>query len=231
MQNARPSRSQVFDASSASGVDAFAPRAIIASAAIADVDNDGANEIVISTDETYASPSPAPGVGGSGRAYVIRANGTIAPGWPVKPTSINPNAVPLVAQGVVTSPVVADVSGNGTKQIALGVFLGDATIYNADGTTAHTLQGTFGGTGAGSDTNETTPEGGLPRSSDHRATSTSRRARSRTSTASGSSTTSPARSGTASSAPPPARGRPSSSIISSRPGTPARARWSPPSRA
>src|SRR6266404_2759975 len=40
-------------------------------------------------------------------------------------------------------------SGNGTKQIALGVFLGDATIYNADGTTAHTLQGTFGGTGAG----------------------------------------------------------------------------------
>src|SRR5207253_1410032 len=70
---------QVFDASSASGVDAFAPRAIIASAAIADVDNDGANEIVISTDETYASPSPAPGVGGSGRAYVIEANGTIAP--------------------------------------------------------------------------------------------------------------------------------------------------------
>src|SRR5206468_1776360 len=97
---------QVFDASSASGVDAFAPRAIIASAAIADVDNDGANEIVISTDETYASPSPAPGVGGSGRAYVIKANGTIAPGWPVKPTSINPNAVPLVAQGVF-----ADIHG------------------------------------------------------------------------------------------------------------------------
>src|SRR5437667_6018678 len=156
----------VFDPSSASGVDAFAPRAIIASAAIADVDNDGANEIVISTDETYASPSPAPGVGGSGRAYVIKANGTTASGWPVKPTSINPNAVPLVAQGVVTSPVVADLSGNGTKQIALGVFLGDATIYNADGTTMQTLQGTFGATGAGSDMDETTPEGGLPRSSD-----------------------------------------------------------------
>jgi hypothetical protein len=156
----------VFDPSSASGVDAFAPRAIIASAAIADVDNDGANEIVISTDETYAAPSPAPGVGGSGRAYVIKANGTIASGWPVKPTSINPNAVPLVAQGVVTSPVVADVSGNGTKQIALGVFLGDATIYNADGSTAHTLQGTFGATGAGSDMDETTPEGGLPRAAD-----------------------------------------------------------------
>ncbi|HEX9504968.1 MAG TPA: S8 family serine peptidase, partial [Acidimicrobiia bacterium] len=157
---------QVFDPSSASGVDAFAPRAIIASAAIADVDNDGANEIVISTDETYASPSPAPGVGGSGRAYVIKADGTIASGWPVKPTSINPNAVPLVAQGVVTSPVVAALNGSGPKQIALGVFLGDATIYNADGTTAQTLQGTFGGTGAGSDMDETTPEGGLPRSSD-----------------------------------------------------------------
>src|SRR5439155_491880 len=70
------------------------------------------------------------------------------------------------AQGVVTSPVVADLSGNGTKQIALGVFLGDATIYNADGTTMQTLQGTFGATGAGSDMDETTPEGGLPRSSD-----------------------------------------------------------------
>jgi len=145
-------------------VDAFAPRAIIASAAIADVDHHGANEIVISTDETYSSPSPAPGVGGSGRAYVIKANGTIAPGWPVKPTSINPNAVPLVAQGVVTSPVVADV--NGSTQIALGVFLGDATIYNADGSTAQTLQGTFGATGAGSDQDETTPEGGFPRASD-----------------------------------------------------------------
>src|SRR5439155_22188781 len=74
---------QVFDPSSASGVDAFAPRAIIATAAIADVDNDGANEIVISTDETYASPSPAPGVGGARRANDINSNGTIASGWPV----------------------------------------------------------------------------------------------------------------------------------------------------
>ena len=158
---------QVFDSSSASGVDAFAPRAIISSAAIADVDNDGTNEIVIGTDETYSSPQPPPGgVGGSGRAYVIKPNGTIAPGWPVKPTSINPNAVPLVAQGVVTSPVVADLDGNGTKEIALGCFLGDATIYNADGSTLRTLQGTFGATGAGSDAEETTPEGGLARSSD-----------------------------------------------------------------
>src|SRR5439155_20222258 len=51
---------QVFDPSSASGVDAFAPRAIIASAAIAAVDNDGANETAIRPDETHAPPSPAP---------------------------------------------------------------------------------------------------------------------------------------------------------------------------
>jgi len=28
---------------------------------------------------------------------VVKANGTIASGWPVKPTSLSPSAVPVVA--------------------------------------------------------------------------------------------------------------------------------------
>src|SRR5439155_1630677 len=117
--------------------------AIIGGVAVANLDRDGQQEIVAAADDGkvycwHADATPG-GIGGSGRAYVIKPNGTIAPGWPVKPTSINPNSVPLVAQGVVTSPVVADLDGNGTKEIALGCFLGDATVYNADGSTLRTL--------------------------------------------------------------------------------------------
>src|SRR5207249_6452193 len=99
---------QLFDSSSAAGVNAFAPKAIISSAAIADVDGNGVKDIVVGTNEVYSTPNVS-GIGGSGRAYVVRADGTIAPGWPVKPTSLGPSAVPLVAEGVGTSPVVADI--------------------------------------------------------------------------------------------------------------------------
>jgi hypothetical protein len=161
---------QVFDASSTAGVDAFAPRAIVSSAAIADVDNDGANEIVIGTNETYPSPAPVPvpGLpGGSGRAYLIEANGTIAAGWPVMPTSVAPSAVPVVAEGIPNSPVLADLDGDDMLESALTVFIGDPTIYRANGSTFATMAGApFGATGAGSDMDEVTAEGGLARSSD-----------------------------------------------------------------
>ncbi|TMB58958.1 MAG: hypothetical protein E6J56_01335, partial [Deltaproteobacteria bacterium] len=158
---------QLFDAGSTSGVSAFAPKAIISSAAVADVDGDGVNDIVVGTTESYSSPQPAPGVGGSGRAYLVHANGTIAAGWPVKPTSISPSSVPLVAEGVGTSPILANVGGDTKLEAALTCFLGDAAIYNANGSTFATMQGTpFGATGPGSDLDETTHEGGLARSSD-----------------------------------------------------------------
>jgi subtilisin family serine protease len=143
----------------------FAPKAIASSAAIANVNASGSKEIVVGTNETYSTPSP-PGTGGSGRAYVVRSDGSIAPGWPVKPISISPNPVPLVAEGVGTSPVVANVDGDPQKEIALGVFFGDPTIYNHDGTVFRALTGTFGGTGTGSDEDEATVEGGMPRPAD-----------------------------------------------------------------
>jgi subtilisin family serine protease len=143
----------------------IAPRAIASSAAIANVDASGPKEIVIGTNETYSTPSP-PGAGGSGRAYVVTSDGRVAPGWPVKPTSIAPDPVPLVAEGVGTSPILGNVDGDPQKEIALGVFFGDATIYNHDGTVFRTLPGSFGGTGPGSDQDEATVEGGLPRAAD-----------------------------------------------------------------
>src|SRR5204863_7855307 len=47
---------QLFDAGSTSGVSAFAPKAIISSAAVADVDGDARNDIVVGTTESYSSP-------------------------------------------------------------------------------------------------------------------------------------------------------------------------------
>jgi len=146
----------------------IAPRAIVSTAAIANIDARPGREIVVGTNETYSSPSP-PGTGGSGRAYVVRADGSIAPGWPVKPTSIAPDPVPLVGEGIGTSPVVANVDpADRQKEIALSVFFGDATIYNHNGSVFRTLPGTFGAgaVGAGSDQEEETPEGGGPRPSD-----------------------------------------------------------------
>jgi subtilisin family serine protease len=156
----------LFDASASSGVDPFAPRAILSSAAIADVDGDGHNDIVVGTNETYATPAP-PAMGGSGRAYLVHADGSIAPGWPVKPTSLSPSAVPLVAEGVGTSPVVADLDGDGKLETIITAFIGDPTVYRFDGSTVRTLEGTFGTSGAGShDQDETTPEGGLANPAD-----------------------------------------------------------------
>ena len=148
----------LFDAAAVSGIDQFAPRAIASSAAIADVDGDGTKEIAIGTTEVYG-----PSIGGTGRAYLVRANGTIASGWPVRPTSLQPSAVPLVAEGVGTSPVVADIDGDGMKEVALAPFLGAPIFYRANGSQLVRLVGSpFGSSGAGShDTDETTPEGGL----------------------------------------------------------------------
>lgn len=158
---------QLFDAGSASGVSDIAPRAILSSAAIADVDADGANEIVVGTNETYPSPNYNGTTGGSGRVYLLEANSDIAPGWPVKPTSIAPSAVPLVAEGVGSSPAVGNIDGDPQLEVAIAVFIGDPTIYNHDGSTARTLQGAFGTTGPGShDLDETTPEGGLANPAD-----------------------------------------------------------------
>ena len=151
----------LFDPATA-GPSTIAPRAIVSSAAIADLDGDGTNEIVVGTNETFG-----PTIGGTTRAYAVRADGTLLPGWPIKPGSLQTNAVPLVAEGVGTGPVVVDVDGDGAREVILAPFFGTPTIYRADGSVLAALPGSpFGATGPGSDLDETTPEGGLARASD-----------------------------------------------------------------
>jgi subtilisin family serine protease len=156
---------QIFDASATGGVNATRPEEIISHPLIADIDNDGVQEIVFGTNENYSTPNVG-GVGGSGRVYAYEPDGSLEPGWPVKPESVSPSAVPLVADGVGTSPIAADIDNDGTLEIAIGVFAGDAIVYNHDGTEFRRMSSALGGTGAGSDDEETTPEGGLGKASD-----------------------------------------------------------------
>lgn len=152
----------LFDPSSASGPSDLAPRAIISSAAIADLNGDGVREIVVGTNETYSSPNYQGLTGGSGRVYAIEPDGSYLPGWPVKPTSLSPSGVPLVAEGVGSSPVVADLNGDGKKEVITAAFLGDPTVYSANGQKVREMNDqAFGANGSGAkDSDETTPEGG-----------------------------------------------------------------------
>ncbi|NLE45252.1 MAG: VCBS repeat-containing protein [Chloroflexi bacterium] len=77
------------------------PDTIWSSAALADLDGDGLNEIILGTDSH-------PQYNG-GSVWVFRGNNTIYPGWPVYTTQI-----------IQSSPAVADLNGDGTLEIVVG---------------------------------------------------------------------------------------------------------------
>ncbi|HYC00153.1 MAG TPA: S8 family serine peptidase [Candidatus Limnocylindrales bacterium] len=155
----------IYDPASSSGVSSKRPEYIISVPVVADIDDDGDIEMVFGTNETYGTPNIA-GQGGSGRLYAVDEHGSIEPGWPVALPSLSPDAVPLVAEGVGTSPAAADIDGDGTLEIASGLLVGDATVFNHDGSVFATMNGAMGSTGAGGDGDEETAEGGLGKPSD-----------------------------------------------------------------
>jgi hypothetical protein len=150
----------IFDASQVGGVNTRSPKPIISVPVVADIDDDGVMELVFGTNEVYAHSL---GGGDAGRMYAYEPDGSLEAGWPVEVgPSVAASAVPLVADGVGTSPVAADIDGDGTLEIAIGVLGGPPLIFNHDGTQfalMNSAAGTAGG--AGDDTDEETAEGGL----------------------------------------------------------------------
>ncbi len=150
----------IFDALQTSGVNTANPRAIISVPIVADIDGDdgGMLELVFGTNETYGSTPNE-----SGRLYAYEVDGSLESGWPVEVgPSPSAGAVPLVAQGVGTSPTAADIEGDGSLEIATGVLLSPPLIFNHDGTQFALMNSAAGGPGGSSDdTDEETSEGGL----------------------------------------------------------------------
>ncbi len=86
-----------------------------ASPALADFDNDGKLETVIDTLVKTADPNTNDK---DGYIHVIRSNGTAYPGWPVQP-QLAKDCSTDVHWGSTTSPIVADLTGDGIPEIVM----------------------------------------------------------------------------------------------------------------
>ena len=101
---------------------------ILSSPAIGDLDGDGSPEVVEGTAEAYGSTPSM-----SGRVHAWDARGRPVPGWPVAPSGLAADSIPLVGQGVPMSPVLADVDGDGRDEVAAAAFTGQPELYRGDG--------------------------------------------------------------------------------------------------
>jgi hypothetical protein len=100
---------------------------IVSSPALGDLDRNGSLEVVVGTNEVY---------GGSGRVYAFSNNGTILRGWPVRVPSLIPGGpaiLPMVGEGVPSTPALADVDGDGTLEVGIAAVGGQGILFKADG--------------------------------------------------------------------------------------------------
>jgi Subtilase family len=138
---------------------------IINTAAVGNIAGDSRPEIVVPTAEFDPDPT-APGapsgpfdfagairggvtnilanaIGGSGRVYALRTDGTIVAGWPTKPNGAVPDALPLVGPGV--DHVLANVDSDPLLEVIGNVATGDLEARNGDGSEVTTYDPTPGG--------------------------------------------------------------------------------------
>jgi hypothetical protein len=108
---------------------------ILSSPAIGDLDGDGSPDVVEGTAEAYGSTPST-----TGRVYAFDRQGNRLPGWPVAPPALSADSIPLAGQGVPMSPVLADLDGDGTDEVAVGAFTGQLELYDGDGSRRHQFE-------------------------------------------------------------------------------------------
>ena len=88
-----------------------------ASPALADIDGDGLDEVIVNTiDHTTGAGNPD-----ESRLYALNANGSSVPGWPMQPTiPAGPNG-DQQQPATSSSPIVADIDNDGEPEILLSV--------------------------------------------------------------------------------------------------------------
>jgi hypothetical protein len=90
---------------------------LIAPPLVADLDGDGAAEIIVGAQEQYredlnVEPRFAiPGEGGNSRLYVLDGDGTIRAGWPVPVAMLQLEILPAIGNGVAMPAVAAERAG------------------------------------------------------------------------------------------------------------------------
>ncbi len=105
------------------------------SPALADLDGNGTLEVIIGAGDPFRTGSdPIPG---QGRIYVWQHNGQAVAGWPITPKNSSNMDAP-----VFSSPVIADVDGDGQLEIIFS-HIWDVQIYNANGTLQERLNTFF----------------------------------------------------------------------------------------
>jgi len=101
------------------GSDAQASYRILSRPAIADLTGDGLPEVIVALSD--------------GRLYVYGANGAPVPGWPA---SIGEAADTFGNHVIDSSPVVADLDGDGMPEIVVGAYDKNVYAYHANGVLA-----------------------------------------------------------------------------------------------
>jgi hypothetical protein len=93
--------------------------------AVADLTGDGVPEIVISAGEVFEAHT-------NGGVVVLNASGQLLPGWPQLPIDSggsggNNGSPDGYADGIVSSPAIGDIDGDGSPDIVYGAF--DQRVY------------------------------------------------------------------------------------------------------